>query len=213
MVSGIAHNALFPDFKTFKEKEESYSAYAQIFGDCDDAHFKFEWGKWVLPGHGKQTNSYCGKFQTFKICNRVELHERSNLFGESHVGEVFVRLSHRWCYSCHCPVCFLHGWAKREADHATQRLEKASKGYTDEKGLKHVSLGNPQHIIVSPPTSDYGLAEFKNKEFLKKAKDILNSVGVLDGFLIFHAFRYANYDEHLRKGLPFGWRGILTFTF
>ena len=197
----------FPEFKSFQEKEKSYSAYAQVYGDCDDSHrFSFERGKWVLVGHGKQTNSKCGQFQTFKICNRVELHSNSTLDGECHAGEVFVRPSHHWCFNCHCPVCFLHGWAKREADHVTQRLEKASMGYVDEKGGKHPSLGSPQHLVVSAPLGDYGVAEFKNKEFIQKVKRLLNEVGVLDGYMIFHGFRYADYKESLRKGVPFGWR-------
>jgi hypothetical protein len=200
-------NEFFPEFGSFHEKEASYSAYAQLFGDCDEIRqFRFEWGRWVLVGHGKQTNGYCGRFQTFKICDHTDLHRNSTLDGECHAGEVFVRLSHRWCFSCHCPVCFLHGWAKREADHATQRLKKASDGYTDEKGDKHASLGIPQHLVISAPLTDYGLAEFKNKTFIQKAKAILNAVGVLDGYMIFHGFRYASYEESIRKKVPFGWR-------
>jgi hypothetical protein len=204
---GIEQIDFFPDFKSFQNKEESYTAYAQLFGDCDDSRqFQFEWGKWVLVGHGQQTNSKCGQFLTFKICNRVELHKQTSLDGVSHGSEVFVRPSHYWCNNCHCPVCFLHGWAKRLADHAAQRLEKASKGYVDEKGFRHAALGSPQHIVVSPNLSDYGLVEFHNKDFLNKAKVLLNEVGVLDGCIIFHGMRYADYHESLRKGVPFGWR-------
>ena len=200
-------NDFFPEFKNFQDKAESYPAYAQAYGDCDDSRFfKFEWGMWVLVGHGKQTNSKCGQFQTFKICNRVELHNNSTLTGECHVGEVFVRPSHHWCFNCHCPVCFLHGWAKRVADHASQRLEKAAKGYVDEKGVKHLALGSPQHLVVSPHVSDYGLAEFKNEKFIQKVKALLNEVGILDGFILFHGARYANYEESVRKGVPLGWR-------
>lgn len=207
MDKGIKQIDFFPDFKSFQDKQESYTAYAQLFGDCNDARqFQYEWGNWVLVGRGRQTNSKCGQFLTFKICNRVELHKQTSLDGVSHVNEVFVRPSHYWCNNCHCPVCFLHGWAKRLADHAAQRLEKASKGYVDEKGFKHSALGSPQHIVVSPSLSDYGLVEFRNKDFLKKAKVLLNEVGVLDGCIIFHGMRYADYHESLRKGVPFGWR-------
>jgi hypothetical protein len=128
------------------------------------------------------------------------------LKGESHAGEVFYYKSHRWCHNFECPVCFLHGACKREADHATQRIEKASRGYFDEKGVKHMGLGDPQHVVVSPPESDWGLADFNNARFLEKVKTLLNRVGILDGAIIFHGFRCASWEEHIKKNVPYGWR-------
>ena len=196
----------FPDFKDFQDKDKSYSAYAQLHGDCNASReFNFQFGKLILVGHGKITNSRCGKFQTFKMCNRVELHEQKRLSGESHAGEAFIRLSHHWCHNFECPVCFLHGACKREAEHISQRIERAAVGYVDDKGVKHAALGNPQHIAISPPISDYGLFEQNNKKFIKKTKVILNEVGVMDGCIIPHGFRYADYWESIRKGIPFGY--------
>jgi hypothetical protein len=202
----LKNNDLLPEIKDFEEKEKEYTSYQQSFGDCNaPKEFNFQYGKLILVGHGKVTNSYCGKFQTFKICNRIELHGQSEPNGESHSGQVFVRLSHHWCHKFECPICYLHGACKREADHISQRIEKASVGYVDEKGIKHSALGSPQHIIISPCSSDWGLFELNNREFMKKAKAILNEVGVFDGCIIPHGFRYADYWESISKKIPFGW--------
>ncbi len=189
--------SVFPTVRGLSEKEVEnlYYDYAKSFGDCEapedvSAHHGF----WWLAGHGVQTNSYCGAFQKLMICNRVELHSQSNLDGVSHVGENFVRKIHRSCNNPLCPVCCFSGYAKREADHIAQRIEVASKRF-----------GAPQHIIVSPPYSDLGLAEFHNDKFRVKVKRILSEVGVVGGCLIFHGFRYANYQESIEKGVLFGW--------
>ena len=153
-----------------KELEQLYLDYAKSFGDCEapkdvSAHHGF----WELVGQHPATNSYCGTFQKFKGCLREDLHRNSNLDGASHVGgEAFVRKIHRWCNSPLCRVCCFSGWAKRLADHATQRIEVASKHY-----------GMPQHIIVSPPPSDWGLFEFENEKFRLKYKKLLYSLGVV----------------------------------
>jgi hypothetical protein len=203
----VKKDEFFPEISDVNNQERLLSAYAKLHGDCNaPKEFNFQYGKLILVGHGRITNAYCGKFQTFKICNRVELHGQKKLDGESHAGEVFVRLSHHWCHNFECPVCFLHGACKREADHASQRIEKASIGYTDEKGVKHAALGSPQHLVLSPPVSDWGLFEKNNKEFIKKAKIILNEVGVMDGCIIPHGFRYADYWESISKKIPFGWK-------
>ena len=98
-----------------REVEELYLVYAKSFGDCEaPKEISARHGDWELVGHGKQTNSYCGSFFGFKICNRVELHAQSSLDGVSHGGEVFVRKLHRSCNSPRCPVCCFSGWAKRE---------------------------------------------------------------------------------------------------
>jgi hypothetical protein len=148
----------------------------------------------VLVGQSPPTNSYCGTFSSFKICNRVDLHAQSNLEGVSHAGAVFVRKIHRSCNNPQCSVCCFSGWAKRLADHASQRLEVASKHY-----------GKPEHIVVSPPVSDWGLFEFTNAKFRLNVKKLLNSLGVVGGCMINHGFRYADYQESLEKHVLFGW--------
>ena len=179
-----------------KEVEERYSDYAKSFGDCEASkEVSARHGEWELVGHGRVTNGYCGRFLKFSICNRVELHGQSNLSGMSHAGEVFVHKVHRSCNNPQCPVCCFSGWAKREADHIAQRIEAASNRF-----------GSPQHIAVSPPEFDWGLAEFHNEKFRVKAKKLLSEVGVIGGCLIFHGFRYASYQESIEKGVLYGWR-------
>jgi hypothetical protein len=179
-----------------KEVEELYQVYAKSFGDCEaPKEISAEHGDWRLVGHGRVTNGYCGRFLGFKICNRVELHRQSTLGGISHAGEVFVRKIHRSCNNPQCPTCCFSGWAKREADHMVQRIEAASGRF-----------GSPQHIAISPPENDWGLAEFHNDQFRLKVKKILTEVGVIGGCLIFHGFRYADYQESIDKGVLYGWR-------
>jgi hypothetical protein len=67
-------------------------------------------------------------------------------------------------------------------------------------------LGLPQHVIVSPPESDWGLAEFHNGEYLAKVKKLLNVRGFVGGCSIFHGFSYADYYESVSKGVLYGWR-------
>jgi len=189
-------SSVFPSIVGYSESEleKLYSDYARSFGDCEapkdvSAHH----GKWEVVALRSATNSYCGTFQKFKICNRVKLHAQSNLDGVSHVGDVFVRKIHRSCNSPLCSVCCFSGWAKRLADHATQRLEVASKRF-----------GLPQHIIVSPSVSDWSLFEFENVKFRLKVKKLLYSLGVVGGCMLNHGFRYASYQESIDKGVLFG---------
>lgn len=63
----------------------------------------------------------------------------------------------------------------------------------------------PQHIIVSPPESDWGLFEFENAKFRLKYKKLLYSLGVVGGCWINHGFSYASYRESIEKGVLWGW--------
>ena len=189
--------SVFPSVRGLSEKEveKLYFDYAKSFGDCEapkdvSAHHGF----WELAGQRPASNSYCGSFQKIKACLRVELHAQSNLDGVSHVGEVFARKIHRSCNSPLCSVCVFSGWAKRLADHATQRIEAASKKF-----------GLPQHVIVSPSFADWGLFEFENAKFRLKVKKLLYSLGVVGGCMINHGFRYASYQESIEKHVLQGW--------
>jgi hypothetical protein len=137
-------------------------------------------GDFQLVGHGEQTSANCGKFVSFKGCLHVELHDKTTLDGVNFKGKVFVRKVHASCDKPICPVCYKSGWAVREADRITQRIQKASK-----------SQGLAEHIIVSVPKTDYGL-DFEQLRL--KVIQILNSRGVIGGVLIFHGFRYRSYD-------------------
>jgi hypothetical protein len=189
---------VFPSVRGLSEVdvEKLYQDYAKTYGDSEapkviSAHHGF----WELVGQRPKTNEFCGTFSGFMGCDKVELHGRSHLDGEVHAGEVFTRKVYRSCHSPRCSVCCFSGWAKREAEKVAQRIEVASKRF-----------GLPQHVIVSPPESDWGLAEFHNGEYLAKVKKLLNVRGFVGGCSIFHGFSYADYYESVSKGVLYGWR-------
>ena len=163
-------------------KEEVYSAKVQSFGDYGNINpFSFEWGNFVLVGHGEQTNSNCGRFVSFEGCKRVRNHNITTLDGTNYSGKVYVRKVHASCDKPTCPVCYKTGWAVREADRITQRIDGASE-----------TFGLAEHIIISIPKADYGL---EYEKLRLKAIKILNSRGVFGGVLIFHGFRYRAYER------------------
>jgi hypothetical protein len=199
-------NDFFPDIDDYSVKMGLYSAYEQLHGDMGKSHFfNFEHGKWIVVGHGvEKTNYKCGQFRRYDGCINVEGHKQGKLNENSHASDVFVHMVHHWCFSYSCKVCYLKGACLREAEHASQRLAFASKGGKDEKGVYHAPLGEPQHLIVSPIKSDYYIAEFEHQKFFNKVKTICQAVGILNSSWIFHGFRYADYQESLEKGVPYG---------
>jgi hypothetical protein len=192
--------------KSEKEIMKEYFDYARLHGDCEaPKDFFARHGDWELVGQHEKTNGWCGQFKKYMICNRVELHNQSDLNGVSHKGEIFVRKTHFSCNKPQCKVCCFSAWACNEADVISQRIEKASIGYVDADSHKHMGLGLPQHIVASPPQSDWGLAEFQNDKFLAKVQKLLKEVGVIGACSIFHGFRYHNWAEALEKKVQFGW--------
>lgn len=147
-----------------KQKEE---AFREFYG---------EHGDFQLVGHGRQTNSYCGKFHTYKGCIRVDLHNIMTLDGVNYAGKVFIRKVRYSCGKPSCPVCYKHGWANRQARRIEARLEKASKRF-----------GQVEHIICSVPIKSYSLPM---KSLRIQALKALKIRGCFGGVLIFHAFRY-----------------------
>jgi hypothetical protein len=210
---GACENSLndeyFPDLDTFEAKMKNYTAYGQLHGDMGNSHqFNFSYGNWVVVGHGEKFNSKCGVLRRYDACDRVELHRQNKLNDVSHAGEVYVHMVHHWCFRYFCPTCYLKGACLREAEHSTQRIMKGSKGYTElikGREVKHMGLGQPQHIIFSAPKSDFELANSKHDVFFGKVRQIASEVGVLSGGWVFHGFRYADYNESMSKGVPFGY--------
>jgi hypothetical protein len=199
------HDGSFPEYEDFESKWRDYSAYEQLNGDMGNSQiFHFEHGEWIVVGHGEKTNSKCGIWRRHDICSRAELHAQADLSGVSHAGEVYVHMVHTWCHSYACPVCYLKGACLREAEHISQRIEKASKGGKDEKEVYHAPLGEPQHIIVSAPQSDYNLCEFEHEKWCKNWRSIVAEVGIINGGFCFHGFRFADYAESIAKGVPYG---------
>lgn len=177
------------------ELEKLASDYAKSFGDCeapkDVSAFHGDWG---LIGQDAASFSSCGKYEKWKGCLRTELHNQMALDDlRSHEGDIFRHAVRYCCYMPQCSVCYKE-WAKKEANVIVQRLKVAS-----------VHFGKPEHVIVSPPLSDWGLAEFHNDKFLAKVRKICSDVGYMGGATIFHGFTYYNFQESLEKGGLFGW--------
>lgn len=149
-------------------------------------------GDWGLVGQGLKTNDNCGRFRSLKICNRVHLHNKVDLLtGVNYAGMVYVKPVFCSCDKPSCPVCFLRGWALKEARNIKARIDEGSKRY-----------GMAYHIVVSVSKADYGLSlEAMRAKVLRG----LRARGGRGGVVLFHAFRYANFKESVRKKVPFGW--------
>jgi hypothetical protein len=159
---------------------------------CHNEFWKY--GEYELVGHGNQTNPECGSFNKFMGCLNVDLHNQSRwVFNDLKKDSVFVKPIYHSCDKPTCPVCFKFGWAVRQAYRMEKRLKEASNRF----GL-HV-----EHIVASPRSEDHGLSL---EDLRKKAVKLVSNRGVIGGSVIFHGFRYANREESVRKGVPFGWR-------
>lgn len=194
----ILSASAFPSTEGLSEKEleKLYFDYAKSYGDCEapkdiSAHH----GSWELVGQRPATNIYCGSFKKYRICDRVDLHGQSDVLGQIHAGDVFVHRVHMSCDKPQCSVCCFSGFAVREADKMCQRLKVASQRF-----------GLPQHVIVSPPDSAWGLAEFHHSEYMALGRKALYDRGFHGGSYIFHGFTYADYYESVKKGVLYGWR-------
>jgi hypothetical protein len=196
----------------FKEERKDWLAYDETFtnplGDefedreinsfkeleTDDTPYN-GWGchgSHVLVGNGKVTNpTKCGSFFGLYGCLNVELHDLITLEGHNHKGKVFIRKRFHSCDKPTCPVCFMSGWAVREARNIEDRISKASSKF-----------GLAEHMVASVPQTDYSLPFEKLK---RKILKVLKSRYVLGGVHIFHAFRYANPEEARKKHVPVGW--------
>jgi len=166
----------------------------------------------IVGNNPEPTDKRCGKFWGFKGCLNVELHGHISLDGVNHKGNVYWRKRYHSCDRPECPVCYASGWAVKEAHAIDYRIKMLSQGYVqkayrDKKGrfhpeIRHAPMGEPQHVIVSVPSTDFGL---KFGSLKKKLLKVLFSRGVLGGVHIFHAFRYRNWLEAQRSRQPQGW--------
>jgi uncharacterized protein with PIN domain len=144
-----------------------------------------------IVGHGPVTNKNCGRFLYYQICSHPELHNITTLEGGNFRGKTAVHFVFHHCDSYECPICYSKGWAFREAQRITQRIKAASQGFTDEYGVKFSALGLAEHIVISVPSSDYGLPYEKLKA---KVLKIAYSRGIIGGSMVFHPFRYRKFD-------------------
>jgi hypothetical protein len=181
------YKSAFDDFNQGEPEPENQNG---VFGDHE------------LVGQRKTpTRPDCGAWLGYKICPRTELHGNNTLLdGEKHPNEVFVRLAHRHCFNWRCPICYRFGASYREAGKIEQRIEAGSKYLA---GMGEDSKA--EHIVLSVPSSDYGLSV---KQLRDKAVKVLASRGIIGGVLIPHAFRYHDRKEFQVSGTanyPLGW--------
>jgi hypothetical protein len=135
-------------------------------------------------GRGLRTSDHCGRWQHFWLCKDVKTHMGVVFKGLDYSGKLAVAHQHMWCHRSSCPVCFIRGWSVREAQAISGRL-----GVGVERGF-----GEVEHLTVSPPVRDHGLAEPLLRENCRTA---LLVRGVLGGDMIFHGYRM----DRLRKRL------------
>ena len=147
---------------------------------------------WKRVGTGEVTNSDCGRLLKYVGCNHVEKHNYVSLDGINHKNDVYVQFVYGSCGKASCPICAKFGWAVRQAKIVELNIKEASKRF-----------GQVEHIVVSVPSEFYGLGCETVRSKIMKG---LRERGVIGGFVIPHAERYANKVEAKWKNVPFGWR-------
>lgn len=147
--------------------------YRDVFGD------------FRLVGDGKVSGSYCGVFSCVDGCIRVDLHKGKKWKGKDSSGKVYVRVIHMSCKNPACPICFRHGWGGRSARSIANRLEAVA----EKCGL------DIEHIVLSPPKSDYELCVKDYKAFRRKAMTVMKTCGIVGGQMLFHAYRFSDADR------------------
>jgi hypothetical protein len=137
---------------------------------------------YVPVGRGVKTSEFCGRWVSSSVCRNVEGHKGVFLGGTDCSGKVVVRHNHMWCNKSSCPVCFIRGWAVREAHSIAGRFIEA-----DKRGF-----GEVEHAFVS--VVDRCLPESVLRVKCRKA---LFDRGMTGGCMIFHGFR----ENKVRKVL------------
>jgi len=92
------------------------------------------------------------------------------------------------CDRAICPECW-RTWATKEGKRVVERIKGFIKAYKDCKGKR---IGNPKHIIFSPPQEE--AKELVSEEggvdkLRKKAIAIIKGAGIRGGLVIFHPYR------------------------
>jgi hypothetical protein len=129
----------------------------------------------VLAGSGQVTNEKCGRVSGLYGCLQHEKHEGK--------GAYVVKLINS-CGKPLCPICSKYGWAVRAASLIEDRLSTA---------IEQKNMGVVEHLVCSAPMDKYDLTY---KEFKHKAREILLSIGVNAGVMIFHGIRHKDNPEN-----------------
>jgi len=168
-------------------------SFGEVVAEVEVSGDYWRHGECELVGHRQQTNAKCGTFKKFMGCLNFEGHNASRWFNpDLKRDSVFVKPFYNSCDKPTCSKCYKFAWSSRESFRMESRLKEASKLH-----------GEVEHIICSVPESDYGLSL---EELRTKAIKVLVNRGIIGGAMCVHGFRYANREESIRKGVPFGWR-------
>jgi len=128
-----------------------------------------EYSGWKLPGT-EEEHWWCTSWQT-KGCIHTENHNHPD-----HQGKAYVKRYQKFCMRSCCRKCY-EKWIAREANAATKRMENFVK--STGKTLIHVVLSVSKWDV----TMDFKLMK-------KKARKVLDQIGIKGGNLIFHPFRF-----------------------
>jgi len=149
-------------------------------------------------GRGEKTRESCGQFRGLSICRDLDAHKGAKVKGVDVTGKYVAVLRHLWCHKASCPVCFVRGWAVRQAGVMTARVEVgASRG-----------LGKAEHITVSVAAADRELPE---EALRRKCASALLDRGVYGFGMIFHAFRISRDGRELVYSPHYHALGFSTF--
>ena len=162
---GFSISDIVDEFLSDDKLKEAYDAFSRSFDknpednvpdriEQNEAFSFHSINGWSLVGHGKITNpefgkKQCGRYYGKKGCLHVERHTGIvTLDGHDHTNQVYVQKVFRYCDNPRCPVCYLHGWAVREARRMEARVKEAERRFGEQA----------EHMTASVPKSDYGLS-------------------------------------------------------
>lgn len=145
-----------------------------------------------IPGVGERREPECGTFYKRLLCTNC--------------GEEYQAIK-RSCHNRRCSECW-GDWLDRAVGRICERLlgyKEAVDAWYEENGRGR-RLGNPKHLILSPPPSEWDIRSWEDvKRLRRKAKRLLRRLGVWGGVLIFHAYRIKPHLKELLKllGRPY----------
>lgn len=135
-------------------------------------------------GRGVVSSALCALWVGLSVCKDVEAHDGVFVEGINCTGKIIIRHNHLWCHKSSCPKCFIRGWSVRGARGIDGRLTE---------GVKR-GFGKVEHVTVSVAVADRDLPEPIMRQ---KSRDALaDRGGVVDGSMIFHAYRIDD-DRHV----------------
>ena len=130
-----------------------------------------------IPGLGKAYED-CGKVFKIWLCEKCG----------------FKQPIKNSCDRPDCPECW-KSWGSKETKRVVERVKGFKEAYKAVKGRR---VGNPMHVILSPPQEEAKRLvqeEGGVEKLRKKAISIIRSAGIRGGLLIFHPYRLKYLDD------------------